>query len=119
MIAELRRRTGLPVVECVRILKECSLDEYQLITRRTANVVHGAYSRGKLKVVLDTTEDDPRLATVMLRATLEADALLAEEDPEDLGFCHLFWRTKKRILRERYGVPWRTPAELNPDVCFD
>lgn len=36
-----------------------------------------------------------------------------------LGFCHLYWATKKRILKERYGIDWKSPAELNPCVNFD
>ena len=64
-------------------------------------------------------EDDPQLATVMLRATLELDAELADEDRNIMGFCHLFWHNKRRILRERYGVEWRTPVELNPQIIFE
>lgn len=67
----------------------------------------------------DPAEDDSRLAAVLLRATLEVDAELAEEDRNLMGFCHLFRRTKQRILRERYGVEWRTPVELNPQIIFD
>ena len=68
---------------------------------------------------VDPAEDDPVLATVLLRATLEVDAELAGEDRTRMGFCHLFWYTKQRILRERYGVEWHTPDELNPHIIFD
>ena len=36
-----------------------------------------------------------------------------------LGSCHWIWAMKKRILKEKYGITWYTPAELNPDVIFD
>ena len=36
-----------------------------------------------------------------------------------LGYCHIYWRTKKRILKEKYNIEWRSPAELNPCVIFD
>ena len=36
-----------------------------------------------------------------------------------LGSCHLYWATKKKILREHYGIIWHTPAECNPDVRYD
>jgi hypothetical protein len=68
---------------------------------------------------VDPAEDDPRLATVLLRATLEVEVELAGEDRTQMGFCHLFWHTKQRILWERYGVDWRTPVELNPLIIFD
>ncbi|MCH5162263.1 MAG: hypothetical protein J1G38_02095 [Clostridiales bacterium] len=36
-----------------------------------------------------------------------------------LGFCHAYWHTKKRILKEKYNIDWRSPAELNPHIRFD
>lgn len=31
----------------------------------------------------------------------------------------LYWGTKKRLLKEEYGIDWLTPAEYNPGVRFD
>ncbi len=36
-----------------------------------------------------------------------------------LGHCHRLWGLQKSILKEKYGITWYTPAELNPDICFD
>lgn len=36
-----------------------------------------------------------------------------------MGYCHAFWSRKKAILREEYGIEWKTPAELNPHITFD
>lgn len=36
-----------------------------------------------------------------------------------LGSCHTLWDIQKRILKEKYGITWYTPAELNPDIKFD
>ena len=33
-----------------------------------------------------------------------------------MGYCHLYWKVKKRILREKYKINWRTPSELNPNI---
>ena len=38
---------------------------------------------------------------------------------EQLGCCHRLWSLQKRILKEKYGITWHTPAELNPDIIFD
>ena len=38
---------------------------------------------------------------------------------EQLGCCHRLWSLQKRILKEKYGITWYTPAELNPDIKFD
>jgi hypothetical protein len=36
-----------------------------------------------------------------------------------MGYCHEFWAAKKRILRRKYGIEWRSPAEMNPGTMFD
>ena len=35
------------------------------------------------------------------------------------GVCHTFWNKKKQILREEYGIDWRSPQDLNPDTLYD
>ena len=52
----------------------------------------------------------------------ELEKLIDEElknCPRGLGFCHMYWGTKKRILKEKYGIDWKSPAELNPFILFD
>ncbi len=66
----------------------------------------------------DPLESDPRLKQIFAMADAVAEQELAGTR-RSLGFCHLFWSTKKRILKEKYGVDWKTPAEMNPDVRFD
>jgi hypothetical protein len=39
--------------------------------------------------------------------------------PGRMGYCHVFWPAKKKVLREKYGIEWKSPAELNPDTLFD
>jgi len=36
-----------------------------------------------------------------------------------LGYCHLYWKVKKNILKKDYHIDWKSPAELNPDCHFD
>ncbi len=36
-----------------------------------------------------------------------------------LGSCHRLWDMQKTILKEKYGITWYTPAELNPEIKFD
>lgn len=38
---------------------------------------------------------------------------------KDLGFCHYYWGEKKDRLWKKYGMDWKTPAEMNPDILFD
>lgn len=36
-----------------------------------------------------------------------------------MGFCHTYWYRKKQILKEEYGIDWKSPADMNPMMCFD
>lgn len=38
---------------------------------------------------------------------------------DHMGACHAIWYHRKRLLMEKYGIEWYSPAELNPEVCFD
>jgi hypothetical protein len=68
----------------------------------------------------DPIEDDPVAGPLIVQAKAEAmkSKNVIEYDGH-LGRCHEIWRTQKRILKEKYGIEWRTPPEMNPDWDFD
>lgn len=35
-----------------------------------------------------------------------------------MGFCHVYWAEKRRILKEKYSIDWHSPSDLN-DAHFD
>ncbi len=68
----------------------------------------------------DPQERDPRLRPVIDAAAQEAEVSLREDGwTIGMGYCHVLWGCQKRILKEKYGINWKTPAEMNPDVRFD
>lgn len=48
---------------------------------------------------------------------MEADPSMPQRGA--VGYAPLYWRALQRILREEFGVNWRTPSEMNPGVCID
>ncbi len=40
-------------------------------------------------------------------------------DENMMGICHIYWNLKKEILESEYGINWKSPEELNPDILFD
>lgn len=59
---------------------------------------------------------------------MEAKKLLEKypDEPEyaarlfmQLGSCHWIWAEKKRILKEKYGIIWYAPSEVNTDCIYD
>ena len=51
----------------------------------------------------------------------ELERLIREETGEGgyFGYCHTYWRCKKQILKERYGIDWKSPSDRYPGVMFD
>jgi hypothetical protein len=70
---------------------------------------------------VDPTEEDPQLIAIVEAAAKEAEVELAAYDmvPGRMGYCHVLWGTQQRILKQKYGIDWKTPAELRPWATFD
>jgi hypothetical protein len=66
----------------------------------------------------DPIEDDPDVARIIQKV----DRLVRRRHmfrKKGMGYCHEFWAEKKRILRLKYGIEWRSPQEMNPGTMFD
>lgn len=71
-------------------------------------------------MIHDPIEYDPTIRPLIEAASKEADAELIDHPHRGHpGFCYVFWETQKRILRDRYGIEWKDPAEMNPHIMFD
>lgn len=74
------------------------------------------------KVYTNSMAVDPVEKTAEYKAVAnEVDRLVKAEIGEGgyLGYCHVYWAAKKRILLQRYNISWHSPAELNPHIHFD
>lgn len=75
----------------------------------------------KLKVPTfksDPIENSPKYRKILAQADKEAKEI-CKNHVGKLGYCHRFWAVKERILREKYGIEWKSPARMNPGVMFD
>ena len=73
---------------------------------------------GKSRYNVDPIENDDRYAAILASAEREIEEVLKGRR-RGMGSCHRYWRTKKQILEEKYGVIWFSPAEMNPSILFD
>lgn len=97
--------------EICRILDEREIEYTKSFT--TSNI-----RATRLPMSHDPIERDPKIAPLIDEADRITQNELANEKRR-MGFCHVYWQTKKRILKEQFGVDWQTPAEMNPGVMFD
>jgi hypothetical protein len=111
----------LPGEATLRILrKEHFTREYEPYQEHRISIGAEAGGPARAGLAHDPVEDDPRHAEVFARIDGEVDALLADHPQRGAeGFCHVRWSAKQRLLKERYGIDWRSPAEMNPQVIFD
>lgn len=67
--------------------------------------------------VFDPSESDPALASAFASADRKAERIVGNTK-RDSQFITSFWSEKKRILQVEFGVTWRTPAEMNPQIKY-
>jgi hypothetical protein len=78
-----------------------------------------AARRGVGNLWYDLIEDDPRLMPAFEMADLEARAEYMRKHKPGKGESIIIDRTKKRILKEKFGIDWRTVSDLNPNLIID
>jgi hypothetical protein len=66
----------------------------------------------------DPIEDDPEAGPLIRKADQEARQAM-NDVPRQLGWTRWFFESKKQILKEKYKIEWRSPAEMNPGVAYD
>lgn len=126
------RVTGCPIVQGQLYLQNLSVEQ-RLKMIAALQVAHQSGASN----LHDPLEDDPDLQPIFEEARLQArqeEALghqsrmveLQNTSPKsaDLlcsgrGLCHQQWLVMKRILLEKHGIEWMTPAEMNPFMIFD
>lgn len=85
----------------------------------------------------DPLEDDPDLQPIFEDVRLQARQEVDREHRQRMielqntlpkvadlfhsgrGRCHQQWFVMKRILREKYGIEWMTPVEMNPFIVVN
>ena len=79
---------------------------------------------GRLDLIVDDghLKHDPVEWTARWEEVVdEADRIVDRKlagHPRGMGFCFAYWHERK-IALGKFGVDWRSPAEMNPGVMFD
>ena len=65
----------------------------------------------------DPQESDPKVRAAFAAADAAAERRVMNVRRDDKFIFH-FWSAKKHILRQQFGIDWKTPAELNPQFIY-
>ena len=68
----------------------------------------------------DEIEYNEKYIELFKKVNKEVEDLLEEQAVEKtLGYIHIFDSKKKEILKNKYGIDWKTTSEMNPDIFLD
>ena len=129
LVIRLRKQTGLPLMECKHFLERFTPEErirlVELRESQTDTFVH------------DPIEDNPSIRSLFEAVRAEVNGVVTEEHRKRIaeleessptveslfrggrGLCHREWQLTKKLMKERHGIEWQSPADLNPWVIFD
>ncbi len=126
LVMRFRRASGLSVMRSKEYLRAGDAD---LVNRILAAYDRQVAPNAEYRPVLhDPIEDDPRYAKAFAEAEEEAQRDYERSREEwrrlfpDGGNYYGYGRrcyVKQCILRERFGIDWKTPREMNPCVIFE
>lgn len=117
----------LTVIRRIEALHDYELDESEDIENELAyyrrNIAYADNGDFDKIIQKGTLRRDPvEWSADYERVIDEADKRIysiLEGYPRGMGFCLAYWSTKTQVLKEYYGIEWRSPAVMNPGVMFD
>lgn len=72
-----------------------------------------------LKEIVDAAAMEDALEDLNNFNASRGHRLVTVDDLPIMGFVHVFERHKKRILKDQYGIDWKTRRQLNPHIWYD
>lgn len=65
-------------------------------------------------------EKEQEVDKLIRKAEREAKEILEKQGIKGgMGYCHMVWGLKKEILKNKYGIDWKSPSEMNPHINYD
>ena len=110
--------------EYQRIIPEVMREVYTLFVNERIEQEEKWMETETLDTPFDDGSDESMKISISKR--IEEAKRLLPSNPEQaaelfmqLGCCHTIWALQKRILKEKYGITWYSPDELNPEIIYD
>ena len=68
----------------------------------------------------DSIEDKEEYRKIFQKVDLETEKALKDKGvKKGLGYVHIFESYKKKLLKEKYRIEWKTTQEMNPNIRID
>ncbi len=101
-----------------KLLRDLSFAEERFGKAKLAQLKAQAEDEANAQIKMDGVESSDEFLKIRFEVEKITDELLAQNRDSDEPFCLLYWNTKKSVLKERFDIDWKTPAEMNPNIRF-
>ena len=70
------------------------------------------------ELLYDPVEDTVEYQNIRDELESELFKLMQNVDVK-MGRSYKYWSLKKRILKQKYNIDWKSPPEMNPGIIFN
>ena len=70
------------------------------------------------ELLYDPVEDTIEYQNIRDELESELFKLMQNVDVK-MGRSYKYWSLKKRILKQKYNIDWKSPPEMNPGIIFN
>lgn len=70
------------------------------------------------ELLYDPVEDTVEYKNIQDELESELFKLMQNVDVK-MGRSYKYWSLKKRILKQKYNIDWKSPPEMNPGIIFN
>ena len=70
------------------------------------------------ELLYDPVEDTVEYQNIRDELESELFKLMQNVDVK-MGRNYKYWSLKKRILKQKYNIDWKSPPEMNPGIIFN
>ena len=70
------------------------------------------------ELLYDPIEDTVEYQNIRDELESELFKLMQNVDVK-MGRSYKYWSLKKRILKQKYNIDWKSPPEMNPGIIFN
>lgn len=106
------RATGCPIIRAGE-----QLSQMEPLLR--GRILQAIQKPNRSLALRDPIEDEPVISKLIKAAAIEAEEIAKAGGRTGRGSCHFIWNEQARILSERHGIIWYSPAQMNPGVMYD
>ncbi len=100
------------------LLTDLSFAQEKFGIKRLDEIKNASVAEVEGQILTDPIESSEVYLKIRFDVEEKTDKILSQKNLEGIPYCVLYWHTKKEVLKEDFGIDWKTPEEMNPHIRF-